>query len=211
LLNANKGYSLFRNRDAGDASSYRTIHSPQEGRTLRRQAHGIAVRRPTVNWLHAQVAMIGVAVLGACATAPRLAPPRVAVDAVRLERITGTEARFDVILRLDNPNAREIAVDAIDARVTIDDVPVGTATLKVPLRLPANGDATATLQARAGLAEVLRLAADFAQRVQDQKGTGQPTQVRYAVSGSATLEGGTTIPFSRTGEFRIGASATFAR
>jgi LEA14-like dessication related protein len=157
------------------------------------------------------VVTVVAALLASCATVPRLAPPRVAVDTVRLERITGTEARFDVILRLDNPNAREIAVDAIDASVTVDDVPVGTATLKVPLRLPANGDATATLQARAGLAEVLLLAASLAHRVQDQKGTGQPTPVRYAVSGSATLEGGTTIPFSRTGEFRIGASATFAR
>jgi hypothetical protein len=151
------------------------------------------------------------ALLASCATAPRLAPPRVAVDAVRLERITGTEARFDVILRLDNPNAREIAVDAIDASVSIEDVPVGTATLKEPLRLPANGDATATLQARAGLAAVLRLASEFAQRAQDQKGTGLPTQVRYAVSGNATFEGGTTIPFSRAGDFRIGASMTRVR
>jgi LEA14-like dessication related protein len=161
--------------------------------------------------LPAVVVIVGAMLLASCATAPRIAPPRVAVEAVRLERITGAEARFDVILRLDNPNTREIAVDAIDARVSIDDVPVGTATLKEPLRLPANGDATATLQARAGLAEVLRLAVDFAQRAQDQKETGRPTQVRYAVSGSVTLEGGTTIPFSRSGDFRIGASATPVR
>ena len=151
------------------------------------------------------------ALLVSCATAPRLAAPRVAVDSVRLDRIAGGEARFDVMLRLTNPNPRELAVEAIDASVTIDDVPVGTATLKEPLRLPANGDATATLQARAGLAAVLRLAADFAQRAQEQKQTGQPTLVRYSVSGNATIEGGYAIPFSRSGEFRVGPDATSTR
>jgi hypothetical protein len=116
-----------------------------------------------------------------------------------------------VTLNLRNPNAREIAVDAIDASVTVDDVPLGTATLKVPLRLPANGDATATLQARAGLAAALRIAADFAQRAQEQKGTGQPARLRYAVSGTATLEGGWSIPFSRSAEFVVSAPATSPR
>jgi len=161
-----------------------------------------------MKWLRPIAATVGVAMLAACADAPRLAPPRVAVESVRLDRITGMEARFDVTLRLGNPNAREIAVDAIEANVTIDDVPVGSATLKGPLRLPPNGDATALLEARAGLSAAVRIAADFAQRAQEQKGTGQGTRVRYAVSGTATLEGGWSIPFSRTGEFRIGAPAS---
>jgi len=160
-----------------------------------------------MKWLRPIVAIAGAAVLAACADTPRLAPPRVAVESVRLERITGTEARFDVSLNLRNPNAREIAVEAIEANVTIDDVPVGSATLKSPLRLPANGDATAILQARAGLSAVLRVAAEFAQRAQEQKGTGEAARARYAVSGTAILEGGWSIPFSRTGEFRIGAAA----
>ena len=163
-------------------------------------------------WLpQAIVVVLAAALLAACATTPRLVAPRVAVDSVRLDRIAEGEARFDVMLRLVNPNPRELAVEAIDAGVTIDDVSVGTATLKEPLRLPANGDATATLQARAGLAAVLRLAADFAQRTQEQKGRGQPTQVRYSVSGNATVEGGYVIPFSRSGEFRLGPDATSTR
>ena len=155
--------------------------------------------------------LICATLLAACVDAPRLTPPRVAVESVRVDRINGTEASFVVTLNLTNPNARGIAVDAIDATLAIEDVPVGNATLKSPLRLPANGDATATLQARAGLAAVLRIGADIAQRAQEQKGTGQATQVRYAVSGTATLEGGWSIPFSRSGEFRIGGSVPPAR
>ena len=157
------------------------------------------------------VVVMSAALLASCAAGPRLVAPRVAVDSVRLDRIAGGEARFDVMLRLTNPNSSELAVETIDASVTIDDVPVGTATLKEPLRLPANGETTATLQARAGLAAVLRLAADFAQRAQEQRQTGQPTQVRYSVSGNAAVQGGYTIPFSRSGEFRIGPDGTFTR
>ncbi|MEO8344287.1 MAG: LEA type 2 family protein [Betaproteobacteria bacterium] len=155
--------------------------------------------------------LVGVAVLTGCDDAPRLAPPRVAVESVRLERVTGTEATFVVTLNVANPNAREIAVDAIDASVTIEEVPVGIATLRSPLRLPANGDALATLQARAGLAAVLRVGAEITQRAQEQRGTGQATMVRYAVVGTATLEGGLPIPFSRNGEFRIGGQAPTGR
>jgi LEA14-like dessication related protein len=158
--------------------------------------------------LRAGIALVaGIAALAGCADEPRLAPPRVAVDSVRLERITGAEASFIVTLSLGNPNAREIAVDGIEANLTVEETSVGTASLRSPLRLPANGDATANLQVRAGLAAVLRLAADLAQRSQEQKGSGQPTRVRYGVSGVATLEGGLPVPFARTGEFRMGTPA----
>ena len=145
--------------------------------------------------------------LAACADAPRLSSPRVTVDNVRLERITATEAIFEVTLNLANPNTRDIAVDAIDANLAIEDVPVGNATLKAPLRLPANGEAQATLQARAGISAVLRVAAEMSQRAQEQKAAGQGTRIRYAVSGTATLEGGLPAPFSRNGDFRLGGPA----
>ncbi len=161
--------------------------------------------------LHAHVAMIGAAVLVACAEAPRIAAPRVAVESVRLERITGTEATFDVVLSLSNPNAREISVTSIDANLTIEDVPVGSATLVAPLRLRANGETTAAVQARAGIAAVLRVVAEISQRAREQRGTGQPVRLRYAVSGTAMLEGGWTIPFSRNAEFLVNAPATTSR
>ncbi len=114
-----------------------------------------------MKWLSPALGIVGVAVLVACADAPRVAAPRIAVETVRLERITGTEATFEVMLNLSNPNAREIAVNAVDANLTIEDVPVGSATLVSPLRLPANGETTAAVQARAGISAVLRVAAEI--------------------------------------------------
>ena len=143
----------------------------------------------------------------ACADAPRIAAPRVMVDSVRMERITATEATFQVTLNLVNPNAREIAVSAVDANLLIEGVPIGNATLVAPLRMPANGEATATLQARAGISAVLRVAAEMSQRAQEQKASGQGTRIRYAVSGTATLDGGVPVPFSRSGDFPLGGPA----
>jgi hypothetical protein len=143
-------------------------------------------------------------VLAACATAPRLTAPRVTVSAVNVDRITATEANFTVVLDLVNPNDRELAVETIDAALTVEDVPVGNAVLAAPVRLPALGNATAMLRARAGLAAVLGIGAEIAHRVDAQRGNGGATSVRYAVSGTAVLAGGWTIPFSRQGEFRFG-------
>jgi LEA14-like dessication related protein len=143
-------------------------------------------------------------VLAACATAPRLTAPRVTVNAVNVDRITATEANFTVVLDLVNPNDREMAVETIDAALTVEDVSVGNAVLASPVRLPALSKATAMLKARAGLAAVLGIGAEIAHRIDAQRSSGGTTPVRYAVSGTAVLAGGWTIPFSRHGEFHLG-------
>ncbi len=143
------------------------------------------------------VALLATLLLGACASLSRLEAPKVAVDAVRVDRMTGTDAQFTVIVSLTNPNDRDIAVDAIDADVRFEDVAVGAVHLAAPLRLPARGEASATLSAGANWSAALRVASEIARRMQ---AGGEPT-VRYAVSGTATLDGGRTIPFSRAGEF----------
>ena len=144
-------------------------------------------------------------VLAACAT-PRLTTPRITVSAVNVDRITAAEANFTVALDLVNPNDRELAVDAIDAVLTIEGVPVGNAVLASPVRLPALGSAAAMLKARAGLPAVLRIGAEIAGRADAQRVSGGTTSVRFAVSGTAVLAGGLTIPFSRQGEIRLGTA-----
>jgi LEA14-like dessication related protein len=164
-----------------------------------------------MRWLPPALGIVGVAALVACAEAPSVAAPRIAVETVRLDRITGSEATFEVTLNLSNPNAREIAVYAVDANLTIEDVPVGSATLASPLRLPANGEASATVRVRAGISAVLRVASELSLRAREQRGSGQPVRLRYAVSGTAMLEGGWSIPFSRSAEFVVNASGTPAQ
>ncbi len=140
-------------------------------------------------------------VAGACSTIPRLESPKVVATALRVDRLTGVDAQFTVTLTLSNPNDRDINVDAIDATVRVEDVPVGVARLTAPVRLAARGEAPVALAVRAGLADALQAAAAIARRA-DAGGT-LPPAARYAVNGTVTLEGGTVLPFSRSGEFAL--------
>ena len=140
---------------------------------------------------------VAAVLLAACAAAPRPDAPKAAVERVRIDRLSPADARFTVFVALANPNDREIAVDAIVADLKIEAVPVGTARLAAPVRLPARGTATAELAARATLSAALEAAAAVVRRA-ETAGTLQP--VRYAVTGTATFDGGAVIPFSRAGE-----------
>ncbi len=147
----------------------------------------------------ARLAALATAVLvaGGCAGV-RLEAPTVTVAGVVVDRLTPTDARFGVLVTMANPNDRAIVVEAIDARLRIEDVVIGTAELADAVHLPARGEATARLVARGDLASSLRAAAQVASRAQS---AGEAFRgIRYAVEGSATIDGGSVYPFSRSGE-----------
>ncbi|MEO8509069.1 MAG: LEA type 2 family protein [Betaproteobacteria bacterium] len=137
--------------------------------------------------------------LAACATTAGLEAPKVTVDRVRIDRMTAADTQFTLVVGIVNPNDREIMVEAIDADLRIEEVPVGTAHLAAPVRLPPRGQTSASLIVRTGLSAALRAAAEAARRAEALRGT-TPT-VRYAVSGTAAVDGGRVIPFARSGEF----------
>ena len=149
----------------------------------------------------ARITLLAALALAACTTAPRLDPPKVGVARVQIDRFTGANAQFSVVVTLANPNDREIAVDAIAADLRIENVAVGTARLAAPVRLPPRGETRATIAAQTDLAASLRAAAEIARRLETR--TDGPPAVRYAVSGYATLDGGSVVPFSRSGEFTL--------
>jgi len=138
---------------------------------------------------------------GACASFPRLEAPKVVATTLRVDRLTGVDAQFTITLTLSNPNDRDIRVEAIDATVRVEGVPVGVAKLTAPVRLAAHGEAPVALTVRATLAEALQAAAVIARRA--EVGGTMPPAARYAVNGTATLEGGMVLPFSRSGEFAL--------
>ena len=137
-----------------------------------------------------------------CASTGPLEPPRITVTDVTLDYFTGPDARFTVQVKVENPNARDLAVDAVGADLRLEDITVGTAARASPLQVPARGEATATVSAAADLLASLRASAEIARRARAER-LPAPT-VRYAVVGTVTLAGGGAIPFSRAGEFRLG-------
>ncbi len=54
------------------------------------------------------------------------------------------------MVKLANPNDREIAVDAVDAELRLEDMAVGTAALAAPVRVPPRGEVTASVIAKRG-------------------------------------------------------------
>jgi len=152
-----------------------------------------------------RIAFIATLALAACVTTGPLEPPKVTVTDVTLDYFTAPDARFTVKVKLANPNLRELAVDALRAELRLEDIPVGTATLAAPVRVPALGEATATVVAGADLISSLRASGEIVRRLGREKSPSPA--VRYTVSGSVTLQDGGTIPFSRAGEFKLPVAA----
>lgn len=149
--------------------------------------------------------MLGFLLVAACATTTSLEPPKVTVSAVTIDAFTAADGRFTVQLLIANPNFREIAIDAIAAELRVEDIAIGTAKLAAPVRLPPRGETTATIDARADLVGSLRASGAIARRLSAQDPRG--ASVRYGVTGTATLQGGGVIPFSRSGEYTLDVAA----
>jgi LEA14-like dessication related protein len=147
----------------------------------------------------ALVGALALLVAACAAFGPRVAPPTVTVDDVRLDRIEGAQAWFVAAVTLDNPNEREIAVESLDATLSIEGEAVATATLAAPVTLAAKGTAPAEIAARTGVDAILRAVANAMRRMGTGAGTPSPS-LRYALEGNARLAGGLQVPFRRTGE-----------
>jgi len=152
-----------------------------------------------------RLAALGFLLVAACATTGSLEPPKVTVSSVTIDYFTAADGKFTVNLLVSNPNFREIAIDAIAAELRVENIPIGTATLASPVRLPPRGETTAAVAAQADLMGSLRASAEIARRLgaEGERGTG----VRYAVTGTATLQGGAVVPFSRSGEYKLQVTA----
>lgn len=151
------------------------------------------------------VCALGIALLAGCATTGPLEPPRVTVSDVSIDYFTAADAKFTVQVKLANPNSREVSVQGMTAELRIEDIPIGTAKLAAPVKLPSRGEAAATVTATAELESSLRASAQLARRLSTDK-PAIPF-VRYAVSGNVTMEGGVLVPFSRAGEFKLAVTA----
>jgi LEA14-like dessication related protein len=140
--------------------------------------------------------------VASCATfGPRIAPPTVTVNDVALESVEGLQARFVAAVTLANPNDREVAVDALDATLSIEGEPVATATLAAPVTMPANGSADAKIVARTGVDAILRAVAAAMRRL-GTPGAPMTTSpaLHYVIEGKARFAGGLGVPFRRSGE-----------
>lgn len=132
--------------------------------------------------------------LAACASGPsRVEAPEVTLESVRVTRIVGGKADVSVGLRLYNPNASALAVQALEYQITLDNRPAATGrTLRVDT-LPAGGEGKVDL---AGNVDVGVIATAL-------MALGSQLPVPYTLTGTVTVQGWAPIPFSRNGKIAI--------
>ena len=143
---------------------------------------GSAIRRT------ASVGLFGAltALLAACATAPKLEPPKVSIVGIQVVSAEVWVQHLKVRLQLHNPNDRDLPVKAIEYTVEIAGQNIASGSYAESFVVPAHGDAEFDTSLTANLAAaLLRLLSHV-----------PSTLVPYRLAGKITLgEGLGRIPF----------------
>ena len=141
----------------------------------------------------ASLALIALAA-GCAVLSPKPLPPRVTLEAVRVTRLAVTDARFTVTLAVHNPNAYDLAVNALDARLAVEGEPLLDGRLAAPAVFAAGTATRIDIEARTTLAAVAMAWERISRR----------PVVRYEVTGTAVVQDGLRLPFARSGELPVG-------
>jgi LEA14-like dessication related protein len=137
------------------------------------------------------VSFAALCVVSACATVPQLAAPEVRSAQARVIVLDFPRVRLGVELGVFNPNARTIALNAVDVELEVEGVPVARTSLARPVELAALGTTQVALDASGHLGAALASVA----RSLD----GGHRGLRYEIAGTASLADGTRLPFRRSG------------
>ncbi len=130
----------------------------------------------------------------ACTSArPKIEPPAINLDTVRVGRIADARADLTLKLTLANRNDFELDIDRIEFDVSLDGRPAVTGRSVRIDALPPGGEATVELGGRVDVAAVATALMTL----------GSQLPVPYVVSGTLTLKGGAALSFSRKGEIPV--------
>jgi LEA14-like dessication related protein len=129
---------------------------------------------------------------GACASLQDLESPDVVVTAIRPLDATMLEQRFEVDLRIYNPNNKELRIDGVSFDLDINGRRLARGAGASDLVLPRLGEATTTVTVSSS---VFDLARQF-------MALGQEETLSYNLVGKIHLGSGLggSLPFERSGE-----------
>lgn len=137
-----------------------------------------------------------------CATLPgSLEPPRVSLVGLNLLSVELFEQRYQVRLRLKNPNPETLEVRGIDFQLTLNGKDFADGVSNQPLDVAGYGEQVLSLEVSSNLIQVLRLL----QGTQENPRPG----VDYRISGSVAVgDAYRRLPFDRSGEIALPPSAS---
>ena len=134
--------------------------------------------------------------LTSCASLPGIEPPRVSVAGIDSLDGQGMEMRFNVKLRIQNPNNTPIKYQGLLADLFIDGRRVASGVSNEPGLVPAYGELVYTLPVTVSTLNVIRQLIDIAQQP-------QKAAIGYEIKGK--LEGGLfgTVRFNDNGNLAL--------
>lgn len=106
------------------------------------------------------------AVSAGCSTMPRadFDPPEVSLQGLRPLSISGTEARFEIALRVLNPNAVSLDIEGLYFEVFLKDSKVLSGTGSKAVKIPAYGEGELTLEASLGMLRAVTLIRELSEK-----------------------------------------------
>ncbi|HEX8010494.1 MAG TPA: LEA type 2 family protein [Casimicrobiaceae bacterium] len=124
---------------------------------------------------------------------PKIEPPQIALESVRIVRIAEAKADISVGLKLANRSDVQIAIDTLELDLALDGRPAVSGRSVRVGALPPGGEARVDLGGRVDLAAVANALMTL----------GSQLPVPYELKGTVTLEDGTALAFSRKGEIPV--------
>lgn len=133
----------------------------------------------------------------ACATLPgRLEPPKLTLAGISLIEAGLFEQRFNLRLRVQNPNDVDLPIQGLTYEVELNDKPFGSGVANKPVTVGKFGSEVLEVEMISNLSGFLR-------QLNELSKSGKPT-LRYRLRGSASVGPyGTRLPFQQTGEVSL--------
>lgn len=148
-----------------------------------------------MTWQRQAALALMVASLAACSSLlPRVEPPRLTLASLQMATVTSEGLAVTVVLDLDNANAQDIRIDALDFAIVVSGVTVATAHSDEPIVLGANASGHASISARG----------EFASWTAALRQVLARPSFEYQINGTARVNG-RVLPFTRRGEMKTGA------
>jgi LEA14-like dessication related protein len=124
---------------------------------------------------------------------PKIEPPQITLESVRVVRIAEAKADVSVSLRVSNRNDVELAIDTLEFELALDGRPTVSSRSMHLETLPPGGETKLDLGGRVDLVAVANALMTL----------GSQLPVPYELKGSVKLKNGTALAFSRKGEIPI--------
>ncbi len=138
----------------------------------------------------------------ACSTMPRdFETPKVSIANIAPKDFSIFEQRFDVQLRIQNPNDADLSIKGLRCEIELNDKEFGSGMSGQKVTVPRFGSEVINVEVITGLGSFLKQA----QSLNSSGGT----KLRYRLKGTAFAESPGTfkVPFDETGEVDLNFSA----